>query len=30
MTAHPDQGGTDDAMAELNRAREAALREIGM
>jgi hypothetical protein len=30
MTTHPDQGGSDDAMAELNSAREAALREIGM
>ncbi|MBX4883985.1 J domain-containing protein [Rhizobium bangladeshense] len=27
--AHPDQGGSQDAMAELNRAREEALREIG-
>lgn len=26
--AHPDHGGTDAAMAEVNRAREAALREI--
>lgn len=26
---HPDAGGTHDAMAELNRARDEALREIG-
>jgi hypothetical protein len=30
MTAHPDQGGSDDAMAEFNRARETALQEIGI
>jgi hypothetical protein len=30
MTMHPDQGGSDDAMAELNDARQAALQEIGM
>lgn len=27
MTAHPDRGGSDEAMAALNLAREAALRE---
>lgn len=27
--AHPDTGGSADAMAQLNRAREEALREIG-
>jgi DnaJ-class molecular chaperone len=30
MTAHPDHGGSDAAMAELTSAREAALQEIGM
>lgn len=29
MQAHPDQGGSDAAMAELNRARDEALRAIG-
>lgn len=28
-TAHPDTGGSHEAMAELNRAREEALKEIG-
>ncbi|MBX5268603.1 J domain-containing protein [Rhizobium sp. NLR17b] len=28
-TAHPDRGGSQDAMAELNRARDEALRELG-
>lgn len=28
MTRHPDQGGTAEAMAELNAARDAALKEI--
>lgn len=28
-TAHPDRGGSNEAMAELNRARDDALREIG-
>jgi hypothetical protein len=28
-TAHPDNGGSNAAMAELNAAREAAMREIG-
>lgn len=27
--AHPDSGGSNEAMAELNAARDAALREIG-
>jgi len=27
--AHPDAGGSDDAMSELNRARDEALKEIG-
>jgi hypothetical protein len=27
--AHPDKGGSDDAMAELNRARADALKDIG-
>lgn len=27
--AHPDAGGTQEAMAELNRARDEALKEIG-
>lgn len=27
--AHPDSGGSHDAMAELNRARDEALKEIG-
>ncbi|MEH7904055.1 J domain-containing protein [Rhizobium laguerreae] len=27
--AHPDRGGSQDAMAELNRARDEALQEIG-
>jgi hypothetical protein len=27
-SAHPDMGGSDDAMAELNRARDEALREL--
>jgi hypothetical protein len=26
---HPDRGGSADAMAELNNARETALKEIG-
>lgn len=26
---HPDKGGSDDAMADLNRARDMALREVG-
>jgi len=29
QTAHPDRGGSHDAMAELNEAREQALKEIG-
>lgn len=29
MERHPDRGGSDAAMAELNEAREQALREIG-
>lgn len=28
-TAHPDHGGSHDAMAELNAARDEALRELG-
>jgi hypothetical protein len=28
-TAHPDAGGSDAAMAELNSARSQALQEIG-
>lgn len=28
-TAHPDTGGSHEAMAELNRARDEALKEIG-
>jgi hypothetical protein len=30
MAAHPDRGGSDARMARLTRAREAALREIGV
>ncbi len=30
IASHPDKGGTDEQMAELNRAREEALREIGV
>jgi len=29
LGAHPDRGGSHEAMAELNKAREEALREIG-
>jgi len=29
LVRHPDKGGTVEAMAELNNARETALREIG-
>ncbi|MGE3583051.1 MAG: J domain-containing protein [Hyphomonadaceae bacterium] len=29
MVAHPDRGGSNDEMAELNRARDEALRHIG-
>lgn len=29
MTAHPDRGGSEGAMARVNRARERALQEIG-
>jgi len=28
--AHPDHGGSQEAAAELNAAREAALKEIGL